>query len=377
MERIGGRIEADVASDRPARWPAGRAGRASSRAGSRAIRARPGARRRTSAWRAPSQSGPSRAVTNREAAGERSFTVPMLSCRLRCRRPSRGDSVDDALGRRPQGRSGSTIRSSPHRHPDHPHPPRRPPCGVPGCCSPWPRTTTTRRACPSPRRRSPTSSSTSRRASSIASNEIELARLGIAQARGHHLRPDPGRDARRHDRDRGQGLLDEPGLRPGRASSAPAWTPISGRPRGASTITQQLVRARLLPPAAFEGSTYERKIREIIQSIRLTEAYPGDAGKQDIITAYLNQNFYGNNLYGVQAAAKGYFGKDLKDLIARPVRDPGRHPAVPDDVRPGQERRGGLPRRPDRQRTPRTARRARWSSRPTARSSSAATGSSS
>jgi len=89
---------------------------------------------------------------------------------------------------------------------------------------------------------------------------------------------------------------------------------IAGRPRGASTITQQLVRARLLPPAAFEGSTYERKLREIIQSARLTEAYPGEAGKKQIITAYLNQNFYGNSSYGVKAAAMGYFGKDLKDL---------------------------------------------------------------
>ncbi len=89
---------------------------------------------------------------------------------------------------------------------------------------------------------------------------------------------------------------------------------ISGRPRGASTITQQLVRARLLPPEAFEGSTYERKLREIIQSIRLTEAYPGDEGKKEIITAYLNSNFYGNSSYGVKAAAKGYFGKPMKDL---------------------------------------------------------------
>ncbi len=89
---------------------------------------------------------------------------------------------------------------------------------------------------------------------------------------------------------------------------------IAGRPRGASTITQQLVRARLLPPEAFEGSTYERKLREIIQSIRLTDAYPGEAGKKEIITAYLNQNFYGNSSYGVKAAAKGYFGKPLADL---------------------------------------------------------------
>src|SRR4249919_1517202 len=89
---------------------------------------------------------------------------------------------------------------------------------------------------------------------------------------------------------------------------------VSGKPRGASTITQQLVRARLLPPSAFEGTTYERKAREIIQSIRLTQAFPGEAGKQAIITAYLNQNFYGNQSYGVKAAAKGYFGKSLDKL---------------------------------------------------------------
>ena len=119
--------------------------------------------------------------------------------------------------------------------------------------------------------------------------------------------------SRRHDRDRGQGLLEQPGFDPVGIVSAGLDT-ISGKPRGASTITQQLVRARLLPPEAFEGSTYERKVREIIQSVRLTQAYPGEAGKQQIITAYLNQNFYGNQSYGVKAAAKGYFGKSLADL---------------------------------------------------------------
>ena len=103
------------------------------------------------------------------------------------------------------------------------------------------------------------------------------------------------------------------GIRSGRHRVGRSGT-ISGRPRGASTITQQLVRARLLPTEAFEGSTYERKIREIIQSVRLTQAYPGETGKQAIITAYLNQNFYGNRSYGVKAAAKGYFGKSMADL---------------------------------------------------------------
>ena len=84
----------------------------------------------------------------------------------------------------------------------------------------------------------------------------------------------------------------------------------SGNERGASTITQQLVRARLLPPSAFAGGRYERKVREIIQSVRLTQEYPGIDGKKDIITAYLNQNFYGNRSYGIAAAAKSYFGID-------------------------------------------------------------------
>ncbi|HJW22852.1 MAG TPA: transglycosylase domain-containing protein [Candidatus Limnocylindrales bacterium] len=90
---------------------------------------------------------------------------------------------------------------------------------------------------------------------------------------------------------------------------------LAGRPRGGSTITQQLVRAQLLPDSAFTGSVYDRKIKEIIQSVRLTQELPqGQAGKQAIITAYLNQNFYGNQSYGVQAAAQSYFGKDVKDL---------------------------------------------------------------
>jgi len=89
---------------------------------------------------------------------------------------------------------------------------------------------------------------------------------------------------------------------------------IAGRPRGGSTITQQLVRNRLLPAEALEGSIYERKIREIIQSVRLTEEFEGEDGKRQIITAYLNQNFYGNQSYGVKAAAESYFAKELQDL---------------------------------------------------------------
>ncbi|MEA2677592.1 MAG: hypothetical protein QOJ81_1733, partial [Chloroflexota bacterium] len=87
---------------------------------------------------------------------------------------------------------------------------------------------------------------------------------------------------------------------------------IRGRERGASTITQQLVRQRLLDPDLVRepGRLIERKIKEIIQSVRVTEAYPGDGGKQRIIEAYLNQNYYGNGSYGILSAARGYFGVD-------------------------------------------------------------------
>jgi peptidoglycan glycosyltransferase len=91
---------------------------------------------------------------------------------------------------------------------------------------------------------------------------------------------------------------------------------LRGHPRGASTITQQLVRQRLLTDngAAVTDLSATRKLREIIQSIRVTEAYQGVKGKQRIMAAYLNQNYYGNESYGVAAAARGYFGKDLKDI---------------------------------------------------------------
>ena len=89
---------------------------------------------------------------------------------------------------------------------------------------------------------------------------------------------------------------------------------LQGNDRGASTITQQLVRARLLPQDVLDGNIYIRKAKEIIQSIRLTQAYPGVAGKQTIMQDYLNQNYYGNRSYGVAAAAKSYWNKDLTDL---------------------------------------------------------------
>jgi membrane peptidoglycan carboxypeptidase len=53
---------------------------------------------------------------------------------------------------------------------------------------------------------------------------------------------------------------------------------------------------------------------EILQAFKLTQAFPGEEGKKDIITAYLNEIFYGQNAYGIAAAAKVYFDKRLDQL---------------------------------------------------------------
>jgi len=143
--------------------------------------------------------------------------------------------------------------------------------------------------------------------------KVELARLGILRRELVTFEQIPGETLDATTAIEDKDFWVNAGFDPIGIVSAGLDT-ISGRPRGASTITQQLVRNRLLPATAFEDTTYERKIREIIQSVRLTEAYPGDKGKQEIITAYLNNNFYGNSTYGVKAAAKGYFGKKLEEM---------------------------------------------------------------
>ncbi|MBI2781763.1 MAG: transglycosylase domain-containing protein [Chloroflexi bacterium] len=142
---------------------------------------------------------------------------------------------------------------------------------------------------------------------------VELARFGVLRRElvGFNDIPPEMIDATTSVEDKD--FWTNPGFDIGAVVSA-ALDTLAGRPRGASTITQQLVRARLLPADAFSGSVYDRKIREIIQSIRLTQAYPGEDGKKKIMEAYLNQNFYGNQSYGVKAAALGYFGKELSKL---------------------------------------------------------------
>ncbi|MHB8077035.1 transglycosylase domain-containing protein [Desulfosporosinus fructosivorans] len=77
---------------------------------------------------------------------------------------------------------------------------------------------------------------------------------------------------------------------------------------GASTISIQLARnAFIADPTA---KTLTRKIQEAILAIQLEHEYT----KDEILTFYLNRIFLGESSFGIQAAAKTYFGADLKDL---------------------------------------------------------------
>jgi membrane peptidoglycan carboxypeptidase len=115
--------------------------------------------------------------------------------------------------------------------------------------------------------------------------------------------------------------------------------------QGASTITQQVIKyagsikeaqanATPVPTASdgtstgtevdickppdltfLNGRTFTDKIKENILAMQVTNAYPGRAGKEKILEAYLNLIFYGNGSYGIKAAAANYFGiTDLSKL---------------------------------------------------------------
>jgi len=79
---------------------------------------------------------------------------------------------------------------------------------------------------------------------------------------------------------------------------------------GGSTITQQLARNLLLSPEERAQRTLIRKLRESVLAWRLVRTYSRD----EILALYLNETYYGNYAYGVEAAAQAYFSKHVSEL---------------------------------------------------------------
>ncbi|UQZ88130.1 penicillin-binding protein [Deltaproteobacteria bacterium Smac51] len=93
--------------------------------------------------------------------------------------------------------------------------------------------------------------------------------------------------------------------------------------QGASTITQQMVRTFLLT----NEKTFDRKLREIVLSWRVERSL----SKDDILYLYLNRIYLGRGAYGVESAARLYFGKGIREInlaeaamLAGLVKAPGR-----------------------------------------------------
>ncbi len=86
------------------------------------------------------------------------------------------------------------------------------------------------------------------------------------------------------------------------------WSNITNRgvSEGGSTITQQLAKNAYLS----QEQTLKRKIQEAFLALQLEKQYT----KQEILELYLNQIYFGQGAYGVQAASQLYFGKNVEDL---------------------------------------------------------------
>jgi penicillin-binding protein 1A len=78
---------------------------------------------------------------------------------------------------------------------------------------------------------------------------------------------------------------------------------------GGSTITQQLTKVLFLTP----DKSLERKLKEAVLALELERRYTKDR----ILEMYLNQVYFGHGAYGVEAAARTYFGKSVSELNAR------------------------------------------------------------
>ena len=268
-------------------------------------------------------------------------TAPMLSCGPTCRPASRGGSAigaaSDAGGRaalhRPPSRSsrsrssssgllalvaGGRDRSSPPRlqllQPGparparHPEQPRVRPAD--------------HRSTTGPARSSwPSSASSS--ASSSRYDQIPPEMLDATTAiEDKDFWTNPGfdvagfvsADARHPERPSPRRLDDHPAARPG--------PPPAGR--------------------AFEGTREERKIREIIQSLRLTQAYPGRGGQAGDHHRLPQPELLRQPELRHRGRRPDVLQQEPQGPDPRPGGDPRRDPPVADDVRPRQERRGGL-----------------------------------
>jgi penicillin-binding protein 1A len=95
---------------------------------------------------------------------------------------------------------------------------------------------------------------------------------------------------------------------------------------GGSTITQQLTKVLFLTP----DKSLERKLKEAVLALELERRY----SKDRILEMYMNQVYFGHGAYGVEAAARTYFGKSVSELNVRESALIGGLPRAPSNYSP-------------------------------------------
>lgn len=102
-----------------------------------------------------------------------------------------------------------------------------------------------------------------------------------------------------------------------------AWIQVSGGESGGSGLTQQYIKKA----TENEDQTLSRKFTEVVKAYKMNN----QQSKEEILTAYLNTIYQGRSAFGIKAAAKMYYNKDVKDLtaseaalIAGLIQNPGR-----------------------------------------------------
>ncbi len=95
---------------------------------------------------------------------------------------------------------------------------------------------------------------------------------------------------------------------------------------GASTITQQLARSLFLT----QEKTLNRKAKEMLLALKIERLL----AKDEILEMYLNQIYFGHGAYGVQAAARTYFAKDIGDLTLAEMAFVAGLPKAPSNYSP-------------------------------------------
>ncbi|MBM7636799.1 penicillin-binding protein PBP1A [Streptococcus saliviloxodontae] len=94
-----------------------------------------------------------------------------------------------------------------------------------------------------------------------------------------------------------------------------AWNNIiSSSTQGGSTLDQQLIKLAYYSTNESD-QTFKRKAQEVWLALQMEQQYT----KEEILTFYINKVYMGNGYYGMQTAAKAYYGKELKDLSVAQV----------------------------------------------------------